>query len=302
MSEPSAKGWNGLPAGKRLSEALLSEAIGLLPSGIENLIVIPDGALVGLPFETLPLPQVSSGAPHTYLIAKYSVSYGASCSSLLFLKERERKGPFSKGLLAMGDPLYVRRTPAERNSRLSEAGLMQDLYESQGFRLDPLGRSRAEARRIAALFPERMADVYLKGDASVSRLKSLALENYQVIHLACHAYEDEMVPYRSGLFLSAPTGCDDGGFLYARDVAGLSMRAELVVLSACRTSRGYIEDGEGAMGLARAFFYAGARSVVSSLWEVSDRAAAEIMPRILWTPHGAARARRRRSARPSSRC
>jgi CHAT domain-containing protein/tetratricopeptide (TPR) repeat protein len=279
LSEPPDGEWNGTPAGRRLFDILLSGAFASLPPKVEHLIIVPDGALTGLPFETLPLPAAGPAPSENYLVSKYSVSYGASCSSLLFLKESGRKGGFAKDLLAIGDPVYPRANKTPRKSRLSEAGLMQDLYASQGFRLDPLGKSRDEIKRIAALFPKRKVDVYLEKDATEGRLKSLALENYQAIHIACHAYQDEKVPFRSGLFLSLEEAQDEDGFLYAREVAALRFRAELVVLSACRTSGGYVERGEGTMGLPRVFFCAGARSVVSSLWEVSDRAAAEFMPR-----------------------
>jgi CHAT domain-containing protein len=278
LSEPPTGEWKGIPAGRRLFDILLSGALASLPPRVEHLIIIPDGALTGLPFETLPLPASGPASGISYLISRYSVSYGASCSSLLFLKERRRKREFAKDLLAMGDPVYSRANEASRKGRLSEAGLMQELYASQGFKLDPLGKSRDEIAQVAALFPRPKVDVYLEKSATEGRLGNSALENYQIIHLACHAYQDERVPFRSGLFFSAEDGQADDGFLHAREVAALRLRAELVVLSACRTGGGYVEGGEGAMGLTRVFFYAGARSVVSSLWEVSDRAAAEFMP------------------------
>lgn len=279
LSDPPRGEWRGMPAGRRLFKILLSEAMASLPPRVEHLIIIPDGPLTGLPFETLPLPAAAPATNEDYIISRYSVSYGASCSSLLFLKERGRRGGFSKDLLAMGNPSYPSRKSAGKRPKLSEAGFMQDLYESQGFELAPLRRSQDEVKTIARFFPKHKADVYLGKDATEGRLKSAGLEKYEVIHFSCHAYQDEKVPFRSGLFLSLKEGQVDDGFLHAREAAGLRLRAELVVLSACRTSSGYVEGGEGAMGLTRVFFYAGARSIVSSLWEVSDRAVAEFMPR-----------------------
>ncbi|OGD19346.1 MAG: hypothetical protein A2W03_18650 [Candidatus Aminicenantes bacterium RBG_16_63_16] len=277
LSEPPQGEWQGLAAGHRLYEILLSEALASTPRTIEHLVVIPDGPLTGLPFETLPVPVATPGKA-AYLISKYRVSYGASCSSLLFLKERGRRGGFAKSLLAVGDPVYPRRKAAQ-NKGFSEAAFMQDIYESEGFGLDSLKESRREIRSVAGFFPGQKADAYLERDATEGRLKSAALGDYEVVHLACHAFQDEMVPFRSGLFLSQTEAQAEDGFLQAREVAALRLRAEMVVLSACRTSSGYTEAGEGAMGLSRAFFFAGARSIVSSLWEVSDRAAADFMPR-----------------------
>jgi CHAT domain-containing protein/tetratricopeptide (TPR) repeat protein len=279
LSDPPRGEWRGIPAGRHLFRILLSEAMASLPPRVGHLIIIPDGPLTGLPFETLPLPAAAPMANEDYLISRYSVSYGVSCSSLLFLKERVRMGNFSKELLAMGNPSYPSRKSAGKRPKLSEAGFMRDLYESQGFELAPLRRSQDEVKKIAGFFPKHKADVYLGKDATEGRLKKAGLENYEVVHFACHAYQDEKVPFRSGLFLSLDEGQVDDGFLHAREAAALRFRAELVVLSACRTSSGYVEEGEGSMGLTRVFFYAGARSIVSSLWEVSDRAVAEFMPR-----------------------
>jgi CHAT domain-containing protein/Tfp pilus assembly protein PilF len=279
LSDPPRGEWKGIPAGRRLYNLLLSEALHSLPPRVENLIIIPDGPLSGLPFETLPLPAASSASTADFLISRYTVSYGVSCSSLLFLKERGRRGGFSKDLLAMGNPLYPRRQRAAGRPRLSEAGFMQDLYESQGFELAPLTKSKDEVRSIVGFFPKDRTDVYLGENASEDRLRKAGLEKYEIIHFACHAYQDEKVPFRSGLFLSLGEGQSEDGFLHAREAAALRLRAELVVLSACRTSGGYVENEEGALGLTRVFFYAGARSIVSSLWEVSDGAVAEFMAR-----------------------
>ena len=72
--------------------------------------------------------------------------------------------------------------------------------------------------------------------------------------------------------------CDDG-FLFAHDVYNLELRADLVVLSACETALGAEIRGEGLLGLAQGFFYAGAGRVIVSLWKVDDQATAELMGR-----------------------
>jgi CHAT domain-containing protein len=179
--------------------------------------------------------------------------------------------------LGFGNPLYDRPGSAMKKGKISAASLMQEIYESLGFGLSPLEESQREIQKIARLFPEKKRHVYLKEEASEERVKTVPLADYQVIHFACHGFEDDRVPFRSGLFLASPQTPAEDGFLRADEIATLPLRSELVVLSACRTGTGFMERGEGTMGLTRIFLSAGARSVVSSLWQVSDSAAAEFM-------------------------
>ncbi|HCS47437.1 MAG TPA: hypothetical protein DIW61_03960 [Candidatus Aminicenantes bacterium] len=277
LSDPPKGRWKGLAAGHNLFRVLLSEALPTLPESIENLIIIPDGGLCGLPFETLPLPSAAPTSDGEFLIFRYAVSYAASCSSLLLLKERRAASPVPWKLLALANPEYPRRASALQGEKVNPAGLMKSIYESEGFELAPLKQSRKEVQAIARFFPREARDIYFGQAASEETVKTAALENYGIIHLACHGYQDERVPFRSGLFLSLHDGQREDGLLQAREIAHLRLRAGLVVLSACRSSRGYIERGEGTMGLNRVLFFAGAQSVLSSLWEVGDRAAAEFM-------------------------
>jgi len=279
LTDPPKGRWKGLQAGQSLFRVLLSEAMTALPESVENLIIIPDGGLFDLPFETLPLPSTAPSSEEEFLISRHAVSYAASCSSLLLLKERKAADRAPRRLLALANPEYPRRAAAPGGDKVSPAGLMKSIYENEGFRLVPLKQSRKEVRTIARLFPEGARDIFLGREASEARIKTAALEDYGIIHLACHGYEDGRVPFRSGLFLSLHDGQREDGLLQAREIAHLRLRAGLVVLSACRSSQGYIERGEGTMGLNRVLFLAGAQSVVSSLWEVGDRAAAEFMGR-----------------------
>jgi len=279
LSDPPKGRWKGLAAGQSLFRVLLSEAMTALPESIENLIIIPDGGLFDLPFETLPLPSTAPSSEEEFLIFRHAVSYAASCSSLLLLKERKASDRAPRRLLALANPEYPRQAATLRKEKVNPAGLMKSIYESEGFKLVPLKQSRKEVRTIARFFPEGARDIYLGREASEERIKTAALEDYGIIHLACHGYGDARIPFRSGLFLSLHDGQREDGLLQAREIAHLRLRAGLVVLSACRSSQGYIERGEGTMGLNRVLFFAGAQSVVSSLWEVGDRAAAEFMGR-----------------------
>jgi CHAT domain-containing protein len=117
--------------------------------------------------------------------------------------------------------------------------------------------------------------VYLGRDARETTVKSEALAEYRFVHFATHGLLDEKDPKLSGLLL-APDEREDG-ILHLGEVYNLRLNAELVVLSACETGLGRIARGEGIIGLTRGFLYAGAASVLVSLWQVSDATTAELM-------------------------
>ncbi|MFQ5670138.1 MAG: CHAT domain-containing protein [Acidobacteriota bacterium] len=98
-----------------------------------------------------------------------------------------------------------------------------------------------------------------------------------MLHFATHALLSQGDPMSSALVLSPGAGGPQDGFLQAREIARLRLDADLVVLSACRTARGNILPGGGVEGLAQAFFQAGARSVVGTLWNVDDAETAAFM-------------------------
>jgi CHAT domain-containing protein len=277
LSQYPKGGWEGDLAAAHLARVVLFPALRLLPSSIEHLIIIPDGSLCYLPFETLP-PLPSEGPPRSdFLISRYSISYAPSSSALLSLQRKNMTPEYRKDFLAFGNPDYSPDIAGGKTKRREVSGIMKDIYEDHGFHLSSLGQSEKEIRRISGRFSENRKDIYLEKDAREDVLKNIPLEDYQVIHFACHAFLDDRVPFRSGLFLSLRGSGLEDGFVQSREIASLRLNAALVVLSACQTSRGYLEKGEGAMGLTRVFFYSGTRSVISTLWEIEDRAAAEFM-------------------------
>lgn len=239
----------------------LIEPVQPLLSGKRNLIIVPDGALHYLPFAALLEPEavtVLGGVSRLpYLIRRYALSYSPSVSVLKALRERRAPEPDTrKALLAVAEPVYASSLP-----------------------LANLPFSGKEVDSISRTYTDSEATV-LKGAAATERNVKRLLSDYRVIHFAVHGIVDRQRPYVSGLALT-PESSEQGynGLLQVYEIMGLPIRADLVVLSACETAIGKRMDGEGLLGLTRAFLYAGSASVVASLWNVNDQSSAGLMTR-----------------------
>jgi CHAT domain-containing protein len=117
--------------------------------------------------------------------------------------------------------------------------------------------------------------------ANLSNATSGELSQYRIVHFATHGFLNSRHPELSGIVLSLvdEKGQEQDGFLRAHEVYALTLPAELVVLSGCRTGLGKDIRGEGLIGLTRAFMHAGAARVLVSLWDVNDEATAELITR-----------------------
>ncbi len=141
---------------------------------------------------------------------------------------------------------------------------------------EPLPETRSEVETIAGSFYGAVT-LMLGADASESTLKQLDLTPYSHIHLATHGVIGHELPgfFEPALVLAAESG--ENGLLTTTEVAQLALDAELAVLSACNTGNGEYFDGEGLVGMGRAFMVAGARNVIVSLWPVDSFATKSLM-------------------------
>lgn len=242
LSDRSSDPRAGLEAAERIGHELLPLDREGAFKRAKALIVIPDGILHNLPFETL---RIRDGAGSRYLVEDMAVSYCPSASALAVLMSSKGQGKWKKGLLAVG--------------------------------ATQLPFSKKEVLDIANSLAAFGTDV-LTGDAATEgAVKQWPLNDYRIIHFACHGFLDEGSPLRSALVLSDADAAGDDGLLQMREIYGLNLGADLVVLSACQTAAGRLERSEGPMGLARPFFFAGARSVIASLWPVNDQSTVAFM-------------------------
>ena len=242
-----------------------------------KLIIVPDGVLAYLPFETL-LSHPKRGAS-TFLLERFAISYAPSASALAALRTLRPNGVAGTGFLAFGDPVYAK---AETEPVPTSPTDPTNPTNGRGPDLRQLPYTRNEVNAIAALFPTNERRVLLGAEAQEANVKSEPLSRYRYVHFATHALVDEEFPARSAIVLSTPANEPnkdkrEDGALQMAEVMRLQLNADLVTLSACRTGLGRVLYGEGMIGLTRAFLYAGAESVVVSLWNVNDIATAALM-------------------------
>jgi CHAT domain-containing protein len=242
-------------------------------AGAARLLVSPDGPLHILPFAALVRrgSYLAEWKPiHSVLSASVYAEIGRS--------RRPSVGPARFPLAAFGAPIYPRLS--KKRDEVPAANLEVATAVSRGLSLDPLPSSQQEVEGIASLFPE--ARTFLGSEATEESAKAIAPQA-RLLHFACHGLLDEHSPLDSALALTIPekpAPGQDNGLLQAWEIFdSLRLDADLVTLSACDSGLGKEMGSEGLIGLTRAFQFAGARSVLASLWSVSDLSTADLMKR-----------------------
>ena len=248
-----------------------------------RLIVVPDGALQSLPPGVLvtelpakPLKELVDHVRVAWLAKKYSITVLPSVSSLRALRTFAGPSSAPEPLGGFGDPILEGPAGGTRGVTPVSRGALADVNEVR--KLQPLPESADELRAIAATLHAPESALYLGAAATETQVKRLDLSRYRNLAFATHglvagAFEGQ---YEPALVLTPPaqaTDLDDG-LLSASEIALLKLNADWVVLSACNTAAADGTPGaEGLSGLAKAFFFAGARSLLVSHWSVSSEAA-----------------------------
>jgi CHAT domain-containing protein len=203
-----------------------------------KLIIVPHGVLHYLPFSAL-----SSGKD--FLIDRYQLRTLPSASILGILTDKTRSN--KQSALILGNP-----------------DLKNPAYD--------LKYAEEEALSLGKIIPQ--ATVLLRKNARASVIREMG-NQYRILHFAAHGIFDPKTPLNSALLLSG-NGIDQG-LLRAGDLYQLRLNNDLVTLSACETALSTISKGDDVIGFTRGFLYAGARSIVSSLWKVDDQATRDLM-------------------------
>lgn len=264
-------------------------------AGKRHLIVVPTGPLTSVPFQVLltapPGPQTGVEALRnaSWLIKSHALSVLPSVQSLSALRKLAPRGVAARPFFGVGDPVLDGRSGPlgpKRGARRSGPQPVR-FYRSNGLadiravrELAPLPDTAEEVRTIGKVLGAAPDAINLREAASESRVKAAALSEYRVIHFATHGLVagDLSGLAEPALVLTPPTVATDAddGLLTASEIAALSLNADWVVLSACNTAAGDGDGAEALSGLARAFFYAGARALLVSHWAVYSQAAAEL--------------------------
>ncbi|HSE98304.1 MAG TPA: CHAT domain-containing protein [Blastocatellia bacterium] len=294
VSQTDRPGW--VDVSRRLYRDLIAPLRMHLPPEVSRLVIVPDDVLHYLPFETLvdgeqnkddDIPDAvnqarspdDSASSSRFLLDDFTISYAPSATVLNELKifQRGMIGKSRADLLMLADPAIATGLLASDTPQTA-ADHTRSLYEDEGLEVLPIPFSAHEAEEIERYIGPG-SEIYTGLNASEHRVKNSRLDNFRVLHFSTHGFISERNPDRSALILSSSEGDGEDGFLQAREIYQLRLASDLVVLSACQTARGQVLAGEGAQGLAQAFFYAGAQSVVASLWNVDDQTTSEFMER-----------------------
>lgn len=241
-----------------------------LIKGSDRLLIVSDGPLQILPFAALRRSEKE------YLVEWKPLHTVVSATVYAELKKARRQATKPIELVAFGDPRFPSNSMTQ-GERTSDAELRS--ATDRGLTLSPLFFSRVEVDAITSLYPGR-SQKYEGAEATEERAKSVGTD-VRYIHFSTHGFLDEHFPLNSALVLSIPEKFEEGkenGLLQAWEIfEQVHLDADLVTMSACNTGLGQELNGEGLIGLTRAFEYAGAHSVLASLWSVDDMRTMELM-------------------------
>ena len=250
------------------------------------------GALTSLPPQVLITsdPEGKELASVDWLVRKYAITILPSVASLKILRGKDVVTA-AKPLIGFGNPVFDRTKQTVSKQVVGFNRSLTSFY--RGVTADTTALAKAlpalpetadELRAVAKILGAKPEDIKLGEAASVTAVKKEPLATYRVVYFATHALvageveKFAKVKAEPALVLSIPNkpSDEDDGLLRASEVAMLKLNADFVVLSACNTAAGDKPGAEALSGLARAFLYAGAKSLVVSHWEVDSEATVEL--------------------------
>jgi CHAT domain-containing protein/Tfp pilus assembly protein PilF len=271
-----------------------------------QLLIVPSGPLTALPFHLLVTDKPAIAVPQmrindmaaygdaAWVVKRHAVTVLPSAASLKALRVFARKGQGTKPMIGFGDPVFApdqTAAPAGRRTATVKIAARTRAYSDywRGASVDrarlaealsPLPDSAEELKAVAAKLGASSSDIHLGRNATEANVKRLRLADYRVVYFATHGLvagdvEGLGEPSLALTLPNEPSELDDG-LLTASEVAQLKLNADWVVLSACNTAAGEKLGAEALSGLARAFFYAGARALLVSHWRIDSKAATRL--------------------------
>jgi CHAT domain-containing protein/Tfp pilus assembly protein PilF len=265
-------------------------------AGKKRLSVVTNGALTGLPPQLLVTkdPTGKKLKEVDWLVRSYAITILPSVTSLQVLRGGSANSSAMKPMTAYADPVFSKkaREQAQLQQQFADNRAITRFYRGTQLdtaelaeRLPPLPGTRKEVETIGKALKIAASDIYLGLDATETAVKKAKLDQYKIVYFATHGLvagdieqftKTKAEPALALTMPDKPTELDDG-LLQASEVAQLKLNADWVVLSACNTAAEDRPGAEALSGLARAFFYAGARSLIVSHWPVDDLTTAQLM-------------------------
>jgi CHAT domain-containing protein len=267
--------------------APVDDAIGKL----DRLVVSPSGPLTSLPLEVLVTKETPPVTDKNYkdvpfLVAEVAVSYTPAPQTLLVLRQHTKPAAGSRAYIGFGD--FQSWTPQQLAASFPKDKCQAD-YDGLS-QLPPLPGTRKEILAVGnSVFHAPASDLVLGAAFTKARLTTSDLSQYRVIHLATHAFLPTELRCRPEplIVVSTPKGAANANdsFLGLSDILALKLDANLVMLSACNTAGpSGATTGDSLSGLARAFFFAGARGLLVTHWSLDD-SAGPLLTALAMTPH-----------------
>ncbi|MEL7340398.1 MAG: CHAT domain-containing protein, partial [Bacteroidota bacterium] len=225
-------------------------------------LMVPDGVLGYLPFEALMRSRPAQvGAYKTYDFLLFAQRLSYTYSAEIWLEMRQKKSTASKTLIAFAPTFGPGDNPNRGFDPLRG-----------GF--SPLAHNQEEAEAVQATMGGR---VLLGSEATELAFRQLAGQ-YQIIHLSSHARVNDTDPLYSQIAFSHTEKAEQDGLITVAELFEMHLPVEMIVLSACETGVGKLYRGEGISSQAKGFAYAGAKSIITTLWSINDAASSILMP------------------------
>jgi CHAT domain-containing protein/Tfp pilus assembly protein PilF len=284
------------PFDAELSYELYQSTFGAIADKIKSkrrLSFITNGALTSLPPQLLITsdPTGKTLKDQDWLVRSFAITVLPTVASLQLLRQTSATSGAEKPMIAFADPLFSKRARVDATLQVSIRGLTSFYNGTQidvatlGENLPQLPGTRTEVEAIAKALKADPSDIKVGLNAAETAVKQANLAQYRIVYFATHGLVSGNLERfaqsqaEAALVLTIPEKPTDydNGLLQASEIAQLKLNADWVVLSACNTAADDKPGAEALSGLARAFFYAGARSLIVSHWEVDDQVTAQLM-------------------------
>ncbi|MFC7358021.1 CHAT domain-containing protein [Jejudonia soesokkakensis] len=233
----------------------------------KNIIVIPDGALFNLSFETLtPIKSTSfKEITKNGLLSKYVISYNYS---LLLLNSKTNTTVFNKNLIAFA-PEFTGTMKQDYKLSITDSIETDNTYLT----LLPQPFSADLAKKSSKLYDGK---AFLNTNSTETVFKNNAAE-HKIIHIGTHAESNNINPELSRLIFAKSNDDWEDNSLYTYEIYNTNLSSNLAILTACETGKPSYQPGEGMISLAHAFNYAGSESMLTSLWKIDEQSSTQII-------------------------